>query len=373
MPDEELISDIEESAELLEEEGRSPDWIGEHKRVLSSAIDYTLKDLAEQATSGELDLQSAYQRRHRWNIQRKSRLIESLLMSVPIPPIFLSEEEDGTYAVIDGKQRITAIADFLERGLSLKGLTSYTDLNGTTFDQLSRDEQRFLSKRIRLRAVIILPQSPAEIKLQTFQRLNTGGVQLNAQEIRNIAFRGPLNDLIMDISSDTHFHRMLGIRDKRRSALHQQMRDAELVLRFFAFRDDWKSFAGSIKGHMDGFMETNREATSERLEELKDEFLRTLEVVHCAFGQHAFQRWQPRPKRRWRRQVVAALYDAQMLAAQKFELTQLDGKCEDVLAGLQRLFNTKKFREATEAATNARKAFEYRIQATHRLLKRHAG
>lgn len=370
MAEEELVKDIEESSDVLEED-TAPGWVGQHKRVLSNAIDYTLNDLAEQAVSGELDLQPSYQRRHRWNDARKSRLIESFLMNVPVPPVFLSEEPDGVYAVIDGKQRITAIADFLERGLVLKGLTHYTDLNGSTFNELSRDEQRFLSRRIRLRAVIVLAQSPPEIKLQTFQRLNTGGVQLNAQEIRNIAFRGPLNDLIMKLSVAPGFHKMLGIKDKERSAIHQQMRDAELVLRFLAFREDWTSFKGSIKGQMDSYMETHRSASAALLQDLEAEFLRTLDVVQCAFGENAFERWQPE-KQRWRHQVVAALYDAEMLAAQSFERRQLDGKRNEIISGLQGLFRTKKFREATEAATNARKAFEYRVTAVRRLLNRHA-
>lgn len=370
MPNPELIQDIEEPDEVLEQDV-STNWVGAHKKVVFSAIDYNLKDLAEQAASGELDLQPQYQRRLRWSQERKSRLIESFLMNVPVPPLFLSEEPDGKYAVIDGKQRIIAIADFLNGAMALKGLRYYSDLNDLTYDELPPTEQSFLSRRIPLRAVIILEQSPDEIRLETFQRLNTGGVQLNAQEIRNIAFRGPLNDLIMSLSEEPLFHRLLKIKEPEHSAMHQQMRDAELVLRFLAFRKSWKSFDGSIKGHMDAFMAGNRDLSEDAIDNLRSEFLRVLSVIDGAFGDHAFARYQP-DRGQWRHQVVAALYDAQMLAAQNYTLPALAKNSDAVVDGLKKLFAQKKFRDATEAATNATTAFRYRVAAVDRLLKRHS-
>lgn len=365
--DRDLVADIEESeAELDEDEPIQ--WVRAHKQVVFSAIDYNLEQIADQAISGDFDLQPQYQRRLRWTPDRKSRLIESFLMNVPIPPIYLSEEPDGRYAVIDGKQRITAIAEFLNGDLALTGLWYYTHLEGKRIGDLDKKERDFLTKRIALRAVIILEQSPSEIKLQTYRRLNTGGVHLNAQEIRNIAFRGPLNDLIMELSEKPRFHRLLHIRDRTKSTMYQHMRDAELVLRFLAFRESWRAFEGSVKGHMDSYMERNRNADAETLESLRQAFQQALDVVEAAFGDHAFQRWQP-DKRRWRRPVVAALYDAEMIGSIGFDPDQLAAKQDDIIAGLQKLFTTKRFREATEAATNAKSALTYRIDAIHKLLR----
>jgi len=366
--DNDLTRDIEESADELDRD-EPQEWVGAHNQVVFSAIDYSLEQIADQAVRGELDLQPGYQRRLRWSVERKSRLIESFLMNVPVPPVYLAEEPDGVYAVIDGKQRITAIADFLERGLQLKGLSYYADLNGLSFEQLPKEERDFLNRRISLRAVIILGQSPPEIKLETFQRLNTGGVQLNAQEIRNIAFRGPLNDLTMELSELPLFHRMLKIQSSETSTIHQHMRDAELVLRFLAFREDWEQFDGSVKGHMDTFMQVNRDMAAPGLAVLRASFIESLELVDAAYGEHAFERWQPE-KKRWRRQVVAAVYDAQMLGSLGFSADNVGGRREQVLAGLQQLFAQKRFRESTEAATNAQKAFKYRITSIRRLLRR---
>lgn len=363
-----LIEDIEESAEVLDDDSER-EWISAHKKVLFSAIDYSLLDVASQVADGDLDLQPQYQRRLRWSPERKSRLIESFLMNVPIPPLFLSEEADGKYAVIDGKQRITAISDFLNGDLALEGLKYFKDLNTKRFADLPTAERNFLSKRIPLRAVIILEQSPEDIRVETFQRLNTGGVTLNAQEIRNIAFRGPLNDLVMNLSVDKRFQKMLRIKDPRTSAMHQQMRDAELVLRFFAFRDSWSSFDGSIKAQMDEFMRKNKQMGTTGLRELEKSFHQTLDVVDGAFGEHAYARFQP-DRKQWRRQVVAALYDAEMLAAKDLDASKLSSRSAKVIDGMKKLFADEEFRNATEAATNAKKAFETRITAVEKLLKR---
>src|SRR5690606_20353372 len=182
-----------------------------------------------------IDLNPTYQRRLRWDQKRQSKLIESFLMNVPVPPVFLNEDEYGQYSVIDGKQRITAISEFFRGRLKLKGLEVFHELNDQSFDELPLPLQRALKTRPTLRAVIILRQSDPDVKFNVFQRLNTGGVRLNAQEIRNSAFPGPLNDLILKLSETPRFHKLLGITSKAKSAIYQEMRDAEFVLRFFTF------------------------------------------------------------------------------------------------------------------------------------------
>ena len=111
-------------------------------------------------------------------------------MNVPIPPIFLNEDDYGKYSVIDGKQRLNAISQFMTGDLRLKGLNVFNDLNGLNFYDLPIEFQNSLKIRANIRAIIILRQSNKEIKYEVFQRLNTGGVKLNAQEIRNSAFPG---------------------------------------------------------------------------------------------------------------------------------------------------------------------------------------
>lgn len=101
---------------------------------------------------------------------------------------------------------------------------------------------------------LFLPQSQPAVKYEVFKRLNTGGVRLNAQEIRNSSWPGPLNDLILELSVLPDFHELLGISDSAKSALYREMRDAEFVLRYLTFREDWDSFRGGMMRRMDDYM-----------------------------------------------------------------------------------------------------------------------
>ncbi len=209
--------DVEESDEVLNSTEQDPVqfWEETQKELVTSVVDYNLNTLSELIQSKTIDLSPRYQRRFRWDESRQSKLIESFLMNVPVPPIFLNEDRYGKYSVIDGKQRLSAIHEFMRGRLRLRDLEVFHDINGMSFDNLPADLQSVVRLRPTLRAVIVLRQSDDDIKFEVFQRLNTGGVRLNPQEIRNSTYPGPLNDLILDLSESEEFHSLLGIKNKQ--------------------------------------------------------------------------------------------------------------------------------------------------------------
>lgn len=364
------VRDIEEpDSELESNEGDPVNfWERKQRELVSSVVDYNLQGLSDLVVDKAIDLNPTYQRRLRWDNRRQSRLIESFLMNVPVPPVFLNEDEYGSYSVIDGKQRITAISDFMRGKLRLSGLEVFNELNGLTIDEFPSILQRVVRTRPTLRSVIILRQSDPDVKFNVFQRLNTGGVRLNAQEIRNSAFPGSLNDLIMELSVNQRFHRLLGISARHKSAIYQEMRDAEFVLRYFTFRDSWRTFSGGMKRQMDRFMDANQRMDAAWLETLKTEFGRTVDVVEAAFGNHAFHRWMPE-KQTWRKQVLAALFDAEMFAAREFRVEEVRGKQSQIAEGLKKLFEQNDFRQSIDAATNTPTYFRHRISAMLDMMK----
>ena len=184
-------------------------WEGIQKEVITQPIDYNLKSLVDLIKNETINLNPFYQRRYRWNVERQSKLIESFLMNVPIPPIFLNEDEYGKYSVIDGKQRLNAIHSFLAGKLCLTGLKVFQNLNGKYFNALDLRLQSILHTRANIRIIIILRQSDPTIKFEVFKRLNTGGVQLNDQEIRNCTLNGSFNDLIIRLSENKIFSKMV--------------------------------------------------------------------------------------------------------------------------------------------------------------------
>ena len=226
-----------------------------------------------------------------------------------------------------------------------------------------------IETRAVLRAVILLRQSDPEIKFEVFRRLNTGGVRLNPQEIRNSTYTGPLNDLILDLSENTAFRRLLGVKDEKTSAIAREMRDAEFVLRYFTFSDTYSTFTGGMMRQMDHFMAENQHMPAAGLEAARARFMSALEFVEAAFGPRAFRRWSPESGL-WREQVLASLFDAQMFAAQTWSPETLRPHQEAIVKGLQDLFSDADFRKSIDAATNTPALFKARVKAVQDLLSR---
>lgn len=361
--------DLEETDELLDLDSGDPIdfWEKKQRELVTSVVDYNLQGLTDLVVDKAIDLNPTYQRRLRWDEKRQSKLIESFLMNVPVPPVFLNEDEYGSYSVIDGKQRITAISNFMRGILRLRGLEVFHEVNDKTIDEFPSPLQRAVRTRPTLRAVIILRQSDPDVKFNVFQRLNTGGVRLNAQEIRNSAFPGDLNDSIVELSTDPEFHELLGIKVKSKSAIYQEMRDAEFVLRFFTFFRNWETFSGGMKRHMDRFMKQNQHIGEMEIEEMAGVFKQSLGKVRAAFGEHAFRRWDPQ-RGVWKKQVLAALYDAEMFAVQPFSVDELRQYREPLIERFQQLFSEPDFRKSIDAATNTPMLFQYRIATVKRMI-----
>ena len=283
------------------------DWRQGDLVVQSS--DMALMNVASLAQSGALDLSPKFQRRNRWDRSRQGRLIESFLLNIPVPAVYLAEERRGRFTVIDGKQRLTAIASFLNNEFSLARLPLLPELEGLSFSELSLAQQSDLNLR-PIRAVIIMRQTPDWIKYEVFIRLNTGGQPLNYQEIRNVAFPGPLNDAIIDLSEDSFLRQQLKIRSEN-SSNYALMTDVTYVLRFLALREYWADFSGSLQGTLDRFMLKHSHDSEREVHEHRERFIRAIRACEAIWNQLAFRRFDGR---QWRDQLIGGVYDAEMVA-----------------------------------------------------------
>lgn len=348
--------ELEEDTESLEKK-----YDKAQRELVTQTVDFNIKNLADMVSAKQIDTNPKYQRRLRWDEERQSKLIESFLLNVPIPPLFLAEEKYGKYAVIDGQQRLRALSAFFSDRLTLSGLKVFPEINDQRFSDLPNELQTILSLRPTQRCVIILRQSHPEIKFEVFERLNTGGVKLNAQEIRNSAFRGPLNDLILDLSENALFRKLLKIKMPKSSKLVQHMRDCELILRFLALKDTWREFPGSLKSTLNGFMETHQNADELYISKLRDDFLVTLETVSKAFGDNVFRRYEP-AREDWGKQVLASVFDAQMCACYSLK-NDIGQNRTKIIKNFKALFSKDPtFLEAIGAGTNQKSKIIYRVQ-----------
>ncbi|MDH4472191.1 MAG: DUF262 domain-containing protein [Fluviicola sp.] len=241
---------------------------GQLKKVNTQSLDLSFNELLDMKRSGELDVSPDYQRLFRWSEGARSRFIESLLLEMPVPPIYVIEEEDGKYLLIDGLQRISSYLHFrgeLEAShldpvinigdkLKLVDCDIVNQLNGLTFDDLSTALQIKL-KRAFVRVEVVRKGSDPKFKYHMFKRLNTGGDLLTNQQLRNCTIRlldPTFNDFIIRMSEDEDFKACTEnlSRDQKLAAF-----DQELVLRFFALKNNRAGFVHDVADFLTEYME----------------------------------------------------------------------------------------------------------------------
>ncbi len=322
--------------------------------------DFSLSAIAQMVDSKAIDLAPHYQRRDRWNPTKQSALIESFLLNVPVPPVYLSEDEYGTYSIIDGKQRITAICEFLSGKLKLKNLAKFDDLTGKTFADLPVELRNALIIRPYIRVITLLKQSDESLKYEVFLRLNTGGEKLRAQEIRNVAYSGPLNDLLYKLAENEFLKLKLKINSVKSNA-YRNMTDLEHVLRFFTIREGWQSMGGILAKEMDYFMLRHRNGDIKHLKSLFDNA-----INGCAriWGEFAFQK----PfNDGWRVQLISPLYDAEMVAVSLLDADKIDylSSKKDIVIEMTRLLYEEDidFIKSVSQSTNNPWAIYHRVDS----------
>lgn len=275
------------------------------------------------------NLRPEYQRRLRWDDKKKSKLIESFIMNVPVPSVFLFEEEIGRFEVMDGQQRLNTIIDFMQNRFKLTGLKTWQALNNRNFSQLPPRIKRGL-ERAKVSAITLMSDTSVEssnnldLRAQVFERLNTGGERLNPQELRNSLFSGPFNQLIIELSREPQFTQAWGIpsyeenlrsdgspTDKLKSnGLFKRMADVEIVLRFFAFKDP-NCISGSVRSMLDNTMRRHRNSNDDKLEQLRSGFLEAINLCVEVFGDDVFR--IPPGEQRTRSLLSRPFFDAQMV------------------------------------------------------------
>lgn len=336
-------------------------------KLVVQTADLPLGTLADMVESRAIDLQPLFQRRERWKPEKQSALIESFLLNVPVPPVYLSEEADGTYTAIDGKQRLRAIADYISGRFALRNLERLVSAQGFKFNDLPSEIVNALRLRPFLRVVTLLKQSDPLLKYEVFLRLNRGGEPLNAQEIRNVAFRGPLNDAIYELSKEQFLRKKLKIENDK-SAAYREMSDAELVLRFLTLRSRLAGFSGSLVREMDAFMRENQRLPAPDINNLKIAFRQALSRCERIWSDNCFRRPEGAG---WRDQTLAGMYDAQMVAVDALSIKQFNKALlnkNNVVAETRGLFGDAEFDKAVRTGTNTPARIRYRVNAMKKIL-----
>lgn len=231
--------------------------------VRTEALDLSFGEITNLHSTKEILIQPEYQRLFRWTTDQRSRLIESILLELPIPQIFLIENDNGVLELIDGLQRVCSVIQFIQpealelEPLRLQGCDIITNLNGYTFAELTL-KLKLRIKRSSVRAIVIKRQSKSLLRYEMFKRLNTGGAILAPQEIRNctarmVGQRGvTFYKFLQDLANHESFKTCI---DPLPQSEKDQKGDEELVLRFFAAKNARDVFPGSVRDWLDTYME----------------------------------------------------------------------------------------------------------------------
>lgn len=331
----------------------------EDKQVFTEKKDFPLSTLKEMVDDGDIIPNPEYQRDYVYTEKQASKLVESVLMGIPIPTIYLCVEEDNTYSVIDGQQRITSLVRYLKNEFALNGLQELNELNGKCYKDLPKDIQKKL-KSSSLSTISLLKQS-TDLKYEIFARLNQGAVKLNPQELRNCIYRGTFNKMLDDIAAtNPHLHCLFHDENNRKSY-------QERILRFFAL-SNYQAYQSSMLKTMNSYMEKHRNDGEDEIKAAKEKFNSTIDIIKQVLGDNAFMAFD-RSKNTILEKFSGSVYDSIIIPFSFFDKHSLIGSADKIREAVMNVKMTdESYREDTYAATGSKVRVIRRIQTIYNLI-----
>lgn len=328
-----------------------------------------LGSLIDQLENDEIDLQPDFQRvTDVWDNVKKSRLIESILLGLPLPSFYFSEDPvSQKLSIIDGLQRICAIRDFVlekENPLKLEGLQFLKNFDGFTFSQLARPEVKRI-KSLKITMNTLRKGTPLDVKYIIFQRVNTAGVPLTPQEMRHALNQGPAAIFIKELADMESFKKATNY-----SVESKRMQDRDFVNRFIAFFIGYHDYMGDLDMFLNDKMGELNKMTSEQRDDIRVSFDKAMKCCYEIFKKDTFRKRYRQEDRR--KPISKSVYDT--LSVNIAWLSDEERKLllrntEAFKAGMIRLFNDKKFDFSITTGTGKKYNVEQRFTMVKSLIK----
>lgn len=384
------------SSQVDDEEALAPDAIDDEDTTRGDATvkpwdpskirittkHFSLRDVVDQIVDEEIDLSPDFQRDYVWKQRQRTRLVESILLGIPLPAFYFNQNSEGTYQVVDGVQRLSTISLFMKDGHTLDrvDLEYLRDLHGLKYSQLDPSAlRRFRSTQIVVH--VIEPQTPDEVKYDIFGRVNTLGSPLSAQEIRHAMSKARSRKFLKELTELTSFDNATAWQYWRRDAEEGKVRESgrmtnrELALRFCAFRrysdEEYRqhssldAFLVEYTHRLDA-IEGKAVLSDEALEELRADFDRAMENAYQVLGKAAFRRWPSFQKRRG--PINRAVFESQAIALADYSLDRLLPRKDAIVAAFRAAFDDQEYSRAVTVGTGDPKAVERRLSRTRAIL-----
>jgi len=346
----ELIKESERDLESVVEQEELEIDNEESRKIVWQAKDFSIREFASMLNDGDLDLQPEYQRKYVATKNIASKLIESILMDVPIPVIYLAEEQDSTYSVIDGQQRLTSFLSFLSGKypngeiFKLTGLKVLKELNRKTFAGLEGEEKNKIRKTT-LHTIVIKKES-------------------NEDEIRNTVYRGNYINLLKELEENKIFHEVVQKENFKKKMIYRGM-----ILRFLALSEkSYLNYQPSMKQFCNKELRDNRHLTDEKSDEYRKRFLHCIDLVKVVFGSTAFRRYTPmtreKEKGNWTAtRINMALFDIQMCGFVNYSKNAILSKADYIReAILELMTNNQDFIDSILIQTSNKEVLKKRFK-----------
>ena len=309
----------------------------------------TVFELMRKYDNGKLIIEPDFQRNLVWERTQQSKFIESVILNFPIPPFYVNQTREGKYIVVDGLQRTSTLHEFVNNGFKLQGLEALKKLNGYSFSDLknlSGDYQTKIEDK-KLNLYVIRPSVPSKVVYDIFNRINTGGTNLQRQEVRNCIFLGKSTQLLKELAESDDFKIAInqGISSKR-------MKDREAVLRYLAFRifDYEKDYQGDMSNFLETTMKKINTMKSSEINSLKDDFKRVMNITYEFFDKKNFRL----PANQARGRISIAILESVAYFFSIKDDSFLKQQKIKVIANFERLIKNADYLDAVKNATSSK-------------------
>lgn len=375
----------DEDLNVENEDSTNPDandihpWDPEKIRIATKH--FSLREVVDQIKDGDIDLSPDFQREYVWEERQKTRLIESVLLGIPLPAFYFNQEVDGSYQIVDGVQRLSTIAAFMEnehilRSVHLEYLKDYNDRKFNEFGTM--EARRFRSTQIVVH--VIEPTTPVDIKYNIFSRVNTLGSPLKPQEIRHAMSSARSRNYLAQFIENDYFDKATGYTfwkklqtgDKVRNS--GRMTDREIALRFCAFKlsniEEYKQFS-SLDSFLVDFTERldgklgQKTISEQKMRDLLASFESAMESAYEILGELAFRRVADSGRKG---RINRAIFESQSIALSLYPKKLLISKSIEVKEALLGLFDDPEYTKSVTVGTGAFNSVKTRLELPKKAL-----
>ena len=361
---------IETSADMEEEEGAGGLYPYDPTQADMDIREtpHTIFELMRKYDDGRLIVNPEFQRNIVWTWKQKSQFVESVILNFPLPPFYVNETREGKYIIVDGLQRTTALYEFLHDKFKLQGLEALTDLNGLNFTDLKTISSAYQTKieDKRMNLYVLRPSVPMEVVYDLFKRINTGGTQLEHQEVRNCIFIGQATKLLKQLAESKEFMQAIdnGISSKR-------MKDREAVLRYLAFQifDYETDYQNNLSVFIESAMREINKMSEKQIEQLQQGFFRAMRLTYDFFGNRNFRV----PSKNETGKVVRGRINIAVLESVGHFFSQqtdtfLSSHKDKIIKNFDRLLGDEDYLDAVQKSTGDKNRVLRRFQLAHQIL-----